>query len=232
MGRGRAAAVQGVHVSHEAARGRGLRLWPPEYESLSRSVVSDSLRPQRLAHQAPLSKAFPRQEYWSGLPFPLPGDLPDPGIQPLPPMFPALAGGLFTVWATRTWEKGRCCDNSHIHPGRRYFFPRRALKTAGRQVKRWCQAGPWHSSAQMSGWLRRSCYLGAGAELTSSGARRYFWVLGVWRVSGKSVFICLYLQVHLWEGHTPWMLENQRLKGRQRRGWKELWGRWRNNQKW
>ena len=37
---------------------------------------------------------FPRQEYWSGLPFPSPGDLPDPGIEP---MSPALAGGFFTT---------------------------------------------------------------------------------------------------------------------------------------
>ena len=36
---------------------------------------------------------FPRQEYWSGLPFPFPGDLPDPGIEP---MSPALTGGFFT----------------------------------------------------------------------------------------------------------------------------------------
>ena len=34
-----------------------------------------------IAHQAPLSLGFPRQEYWSGLPFPSPGDLPDPGIK-------------------------------------------------------------------------------------------------------------------------------------------------------
>ena len=46
-----------------------------------------------VAHQAPLSKGFPRQEYWSGLPFPAPGDLPDPGIKP---ESPALAGGFFT----------------------------------------------------------------------------------------------------------------------------------------
>ena len=35
-----------------------------------------------VAHQAPLSMGFSRQEYWSGLPFPSPGDLPDPGIKP------------------------------------------------------------------------------------------------------------------------------------------------------
>ena len=38
--------------------------------------------PWIVAHQAPLSKVFPRQEYWSGLPFPSPGELPDPGIKP------------------------------------------------------------------------------------------------------------------------------------------------------
>ena len=43
-------------------------------------------------HQAPLSMGFPRQESWSGLPFPFSGDLPDPGIRP---PFPAVAGGFF-----------------------------------------------------------------------------------------------------------------------------------------
>ena len=38
--------------------------------------------PWTVAQQAPLSMEFPRQEYWSGLPFPPPGDLPDPGIKP------------------------------------------------------------------------------------------------------------------------------------------------------
>ena len=38
--------------------------------------------PQTAAHQAPLSMGLYRQEYWSGLPFPTPGDLPDPGIEP------------------------------------------------------------------------------------------------------------------------------------------------------
>ena len=38
-----------------------------------------------MAYQAPLSLVFPRQEYWSGLPFPSPGDLPDPGIKPASP---------------------------------------------------------------------------------------------------------------------------------------------------
>ena len=49
------------------------------------SVVSDPLTPQIVAHQAPLSMGFTRQEYWSGKLFPSSGDLPDPGIKPGPP---------------------------------------------------------------------------------------------------------------------------------------------------
>ena len=51
------------------------------------------MTPWTLAHQTPLSMGFPRQGCWSGLPFLSPGDLPDPGIEP---MSSALAGGLFT----------------------------------------------------------------------------------------------------------------------------------------
>ena len=47
-----------------------------------------------ISHQAPLSMGFSRQEYWSGLPFLLPGDLPDPGIEPVSP---ELAGGFFSL---------------------------------------------------------------------------------------------------------------------------------------
>ena len=45
-----------------------------------------------MAHEAPLSMGFLRQEYWKGLPFPSPGDLPDPGVKPASL---ALAGGSF-----------------------------------------------------------------------------------------------------------------------------------------
>ena len=53
--------------------------------------------PMDCASQAPLSMEFSRQEYWSGVSFPPPGDLPDPGIEPESPGSPALAGGLFTT---------------------------------------------------------------------------------------------------------------------------------------
>ena len=55
-----------------------------------------------VAHQAPLSMGFSRQEYWRGLPFPPPGDRPDPGTEPTSLMSSALAGGFFTTRAT--WE--------------------------------------------------------------------------------------------------------------------------------
>ena len=50
-----------------------------------------------VARQAPLSMGFSSQEYWRGLPFPPPGDLPDPGIKPASPVSPALAGRFFTT---------------------------------------------------------------------------------------------------------------------------------------
>ena len=53
--------------------------------------------PRTVAFQAPLSMGFPRQEYWSGLSFSPPGDLPDPGIEPASPVSPAWAGGFFTT---------------------------------------------------------------------------------------------------------------------------------------
>ena len=50
-----------------------------------------------VALQAPLSMGFPRQEYWSVLPFPPPGDLPHPGTEHVYPVAPALADGFFTT---------------------------------------------------------------------------------------------------------------------------------------
>ena len=49
-----------------------------------------------VAHQAPLSVGFSRREYWGGLPFPPPGDLPNPGTEPTCLASPALTGGFFT----------------------------------------------------------------------------------------------------------------------------------------
>ena len=85
---------------------------PSVCQSLSRVWLFAT--PWTVAHQAPLSMGFSRQEYWSGLPFSPPGDLPDPVIKPTSPppgdlpdsgikassvCFPALSGGFFTPTA-------------------------------------------------------------------------------------------------------------------------------------
>ena len=61
------------------------------------SCVRLCATPWTAACQAPLSMGFSRQGYWSGMPFPPPGDLPDPGIKPVSLRSPVLAGGFFTT---------------------------------------------------------------------------------------------------------------------------------------
>ena len=58
------------------------------------------MTPWTVAHQAPMSMGFSRQEYWSGLPFLSPEDLPNPGIEHTFLTYPALADGFFTASAT------------------------------------------------------------------------------------------------------------------------------------
>ena len=66
------------------------------------SDMSDSATSLTIARQAPLSMEFSRQEYWSGLPFPSPGDLPNPGIKTASLVSLALADRYFYHCAT--WE--------------------------------------------------------------------------------------------------------------------------------
>ena len=62
------------------------------------SVMSDSLwTPWTVACQVPLSMGFPREEYWSGLPSPPPGDLPNPGLKLMSSVSLELASGFFTT---------------------------------------------------------------------------------------------------------------------------------------
>ena len=77
--------------------------WKPKGQCVfGRSSISDSfVTPWTVAHQTALSMGFSRQEYWHGLPFPSPGDLPDPESETLSP---ALAGGFFTGEAQRGTE--------------------------------------------------------------------------------------------------------------------------------
>ena len=66
------------------------------------SSIQLFVTPWTVAYQAPLSIGFSRQEYWRRLPFPSPGDLPDPGIKAVSLMSPSLADGFFNTRAT--WE--------------------------------------------------------------------------------------------------------------------------------
>ena len=75
------------------------------------SVGSDSLRRRvTVAHQAPLPMGFPRQEYWSGLPFPTPRNLPDSRIKLT--SLVNLGGGFFTTSAT--WEAYTCDESTSM----------------------------------------------------------------------------------------------------------------------
>ena len=94
--------------------------------ALSLSHVWLFATPWTVAHQPPLFKGFPRQEYLSGLPFPSPGDLPDPGIEPKPPALqadslPSEPPGKLRLWVLVTVKSlfslfsGRCCTFSSSH---------------------------------------------------------------------------------------------------------------------
>ena len=87
------------------------------------SVMSNSLEgPWIVVRQAPLSMGFPRQEHWSGLPCPPPGDCPDPGIE-LASLTQCtsltLAGGFFTTPATWEARSQIYCKSSHFFLSKR-----------------------------------------------------------------------------------------------------------------
>ena len=95
---------------------------------ITRWVVSNSCDPMNCSRQAPLSMGFPRQEYWSGLPFPSPGDSPDPGIEP---KSSSMAGRFFTTEApgklknsvgTEEMKGGQNELASHISKSTQYCF--------------------------------------------------------------------------------------------------------------
>ena len=74
-----------------------------------------------VTHQAPLSMGFSRQEYWRELPCPAPGDLPDPGIEPVPLMSPVSVGGFFTTSTTCEFSINRVCISDLLHGNLDYF---------------------------------------------------------------------------------------------------------------
>ena len=79
-----------------------------------------------VAHQAPLSMGFSRQEYWNGLPCPPPGDLPNLGIKLMSFMSPALAGRIFTTsttWEARRWPPAPPNSAWEQSPSVRFHWP-------------------------------------------------------------------------------------------------------------
>ena len=79
--------------------------------------MSDSFAtPWTAAHQVSLSMGFSKQEYWSGLPFPLPGDFPNPGTELVSPTTPALAGRFFIIEPLRKPQRELyALANSQLH---------------------------------------------------------------------------------------------------------------------
>ena len=88
--------------------------------------MSNSVTSWTLAYSAPLSMGFPRLEYWNGLLFPSPGDLPNPGIKPTFSASPALASRFFTTEPSPpgkpqkhvTNGKCHCCMTRHRTKGK------------------------------------------------------------------------------------------------------------------
>ena len=82
----------------------------------------DSATPWTVAHQAPPSMRFSRQEYWSGVPLPSPGDLPNPGIEPTSLVPPALAGRFFTTAPPGKPKTGTITGELQIAPLLSLYF--------------------------------------------------------------------------------------------------------------
>ena len=99
---------------------------------LSHSVMSNSATLWTVARQAPFSMEFSRQEHWSGLPFPYPRDLPNPGIEPVSPVSPALAGRFFLADGS---GKPRCCGRTNKTKQNKKPTTQRTLTISGELVE-------------------------------------------------------------------------------------------------
>ena len=107
---------------------------------------------ETVARQAPLSVGFSRQEYWSGLPCPVPGDLSDSGIKATSLAPPALAGGFFTT--SVTWEALENITLSEISQTQRTKAIRYHLEDVpgGVRVTERGQKGGYRSLGRRKGW--------------------------------------------------------------------------------
>ena len=155
------------------------------------SVMSSSATPWTAACQGPLSLEFSRQEYWSGLPFPPPGDLPDPGIEPTSLVSPPLAGGcsndflsrlltpqsplLFSVSVTLanwTWPQGYWPQSSENFNKSEVFGPESMEGPGGLPSSLWGRTPGW--SLSCSGELRE-VMMGTNPAKQSAASSRRGW---------------------------------------------------------
>ena len=120
-----------------------------------------------VAHQAPLSMGFSRQEYWSGLPRPPPGDFPDPGIDPSSLMSSASAGGLFTT--STAWET---------------LLDENTLKR-----KCWQSRGSWRINGSAS-MLKEVRYSSKGNSMSNFMTEMETWVFVQYRCSTGCLWWC------------------------------------------
>ena len=112
---------------------------------LSLWVIQLFATPWIVARQTPLSIEFSRQEYWNGLPFLNPGDLPHPGIKPESPMSPALAGGFFTTEPPGKPTEALCPSQSCTHLERTSCHNFRAS---------WANDATWFLSSWNQSWSK------------------------------------------------------------------------------
>ena len=131
----------------------------------SLSHVQLFVTPWTVAHQAPQSMGFSRQEYWSGLPFPSPGDLPDPGIEPRSPTLraDALTSEPLSIW----WGINNSSLSTKPVELRGQFF-RNLRKMPLSSIYELCLSGLWNFEfVHKSSWLdeRKSLILWGVAAL-------------------------------------------------------------------
>ena len=194
-----------------------------------------------IARQAPQSMGFSRQEYWSGLPFPSPGDLWDPGIEPTSLMSPALVGGFFASDAMvifrrwcEVWRGGHIRLSGKVRsPWGENTWPemmrRQPCQCLAQQHPGWgtsmCKGPePGAEAGQKGGpellqsdpwWEQEGVTWWQEAGTRSRGRRGLWKDCGCWECSGRS-----------WEGLSRWgfqsqmiprVAQGQRIEGREQK---------------
>ena len=140
------------------------------------------MTPWTVAHQAPLSMEFPRHEYWTELSFPFPGDLPDPGTEPISP---ALVGGFFTT------EPHHIRENNLLHPAHD-SHAHLIQKHIHRHIQNMFDPMPGHAMAQSSGHIKLTvtnsyCILDSRSKATTETNFQFLPLWGIHRETFRTL---------------------------------------------